>query len=51
MIELFSRTPGMLDLPEDADLTPIPVEDDVVTGGTRSEWYWILLAEVGSKCP
>jgi len=31
MIELFSRTPGVLDLPEDAGLTPIPVEDDIVS--------------------
>ncbi len=25
MIELFSRKPGTLDLPENAELTPIPV--------------------------
>ena len=31
MIELFSRTPGMLSLPEDASLTSIPVEDDIVS--------------------
>lgn len=31
MIELFSRKPGTLDLPEDAALTPIPVEEDVVS--------------------
>jgi hypothetical protein len=31
MIELFSRTPGTLDLPDDAALTPIPVEEDVVS--------------------
>ena len=31
MIELFSRKPGTLDLPEDATLTPIPVEEDVVS--------------------
>jgi hypothetical protein len=31
MIELFSRKPGALDLPEDAELTPIPVEDDIVS--------------------
>lgn len=31
MIELFSRRPGALTLPEDATLTPIPVEDDVVS--------------------
>lgn len=31
MIELFSRKPGMLDLPEDAGLTPIPVEEDIVS--------------------
>ena len=31
MIELFSRRPGTLDLPDDAVLTPIPVEDDVIS--------------------
>jgi hypothetical protein len=31
MIELFSRKPGTLDLPDDATLTPIPVEEDVVS--------------------
>lgn len=31
MIELFSRTPGTLNLPEGAGLTPIPVEDDIVS--------------------
>ena len=31
MIELFSRRPGTLDLPKGAVLTPIPVEDDVVS--------------------
>ena len=31
MIELFSRRPGTLELPEDAVLTPIPVEDDVIS--------------------
>lgn len=31
MIELFSRKPGTLDLPEDAGLTPIPVEEDIVS--------------------
>jgi hypothetical protein len=31
MIELFSRTPGTLELPEDAGLTPIPVEEDIVS--------------------
>ncbi|MEH2469197.1 hypothetical protein V1281_001549 [Nitrobacteraceae bacterium AZCC 2161] len=31
MIELFSRKPGTLELPEDAELTPIPVEDDVLS--------------------
>ena len=31
MIELFSRRPGTIDLPEDAVLTPIPVEDDVIS--------------------
>jgi hypothetical protein len=31
MIELFSRKPGTLDLPEDAALTPIPVEEDIVS--------------------
>ncbi|ODU71581.1 MAG: hypothetical protein ABT05_01000 [Lautropia sp. SCN 66-9] len=31
MIELFSRRPGQLDLPQDAVLTPIPVEEDVVS--------------------
>lgn len=31
MIELFSRKPGTLDLPEGAGLTPIPVEEDVVS--------------------
>ena len=30
MIELFSRRPGILDLPHGAVLTPIPVEDDVI---------------------
>ncbi len=31
MIELFSRKPGTLDLPENAELTPIPVEEDIVS--------------------
>ncbi len=31
MIELFSRKPGTLTLPDDAELTPIPVEEDVVS--------------------
>lgn len=31
MIELFSRKRGTLDLPENAELTPIPVEEDVVS--------------------
>ena len=31
MIELFSRKPGTLDLPENAELTPIPVEADIVS--------------------
>ena len=31
MIELFSRKPGALELPEDAALTPIPVEEDIVS--------------------
>ena len=31
MIELFSRRPGILDLPQGAVLTPIPVEDDVIS--------------------
>ncbi|MBV1834125.1 hypothetical protein [Novacetimonas pomaceti] len=31
MIELFSRKLGTLDLPENAELTPIPVEDDIVS--------------------
>ena len=31
MIELFSQKSGMLDLPEDAALTPIPVEEDIVS--------------------
>ncbi|MER8674606.1 hypothetical protein [Mesorhizobium sp. M0037] len=31
MIELFSRKPGTLDLPEDAGLTPISVEEDIVS--------------------
>lgn len=31
MIELFSRKPGTLNLPEDAGLTPIPVEEDIVS--------------------
>lgn len=31
MIELFSRKPGTLELPEGAALTPIPVEEDVVS--------------------
>lgn len=31
MIELFSRKPGTLNLPEDAGLTPIPVEEDVIS--------------------
>jgi hypothetical protein len=31
MIELFSRKPGTLELPEDAGLTPIPVEEDIVS--------------------
>ena len=31
MIELFSRKPGTLKLPNNAGLTPIPVEEDVVS--------------------
>ncbi|MEO3434237.1 hypothetical protein [Inquilinus sp. CAU 1745] len=31
MIELFSRKPGTLDLPGNAELTPIPVEEDIVS--------------------
>lgn len=31
MIELFSRKPGTLDLAEDVGLTPIPVEEDIVS--------------------
>jgi hypothetical protein len=31
MIELFSRKPGMLKLPDNAGLAPIPVEEDVVS--------------------
>jgi hypothetical protein len=31
MIELFSRKPGTLKLPDDFGLTPIAVEEDVVT--------------------
>ncbi len=31
MIELFSRRPGNLDLPEDAILTPIAVDEDIVS--------------------
>ena len=31
MIELFSRRPGNLDLTEDAILTPIPVDEDIVS--------------------
>jgi hypothetical protein len=31
MIELFSRKPGTLKLPDNAELTPIPVEEDVVS--------------------
>ena len=31
MIELFSRRPGILDLPQGAILTPISVEDDVIS--------------------
>lgn len=31
MIELFSRKPGTLDLSEDVGLTPIPVEEDIVS--------------------
>ena len=31
MIELFSRRPGNLDLPEDAILTPIPVDEEIVS--------------------
>ena len=31
MLELFSRRPGNLDLPEDARLTPIPVDEDIVS--------------------
>ena len=30
-LELFSRRPGNLDLPEDAILTPIPVDDDIIS--------------------
>lgn len=30
MIELFARRPGMLELPDEAELTPIPVDDDVL---------------------
>lgn len=31
MIELFSRKPGTLDLPQDVGLTPIAVEEDIVS--------------------
>jgi hypothetical protein len=31
MIELFSRKPGTLDLSKDVGLTPIPVEEDIVS--------------------
>lgn len=31
MIELFSRKPEVLNLPDDAGLTPIPVDEDVVS--------------------
>lgn len=31
MIELFARKPEALDLPDDAELTPIPVEEDAVS--------------------
>jgi hypothetical protein len=31
MIELFSRKPGTLKLPDNAGLTPIPVEEDIVS--------------------
>lgn len=31
MIELFSRKPGTLNLPEGTGLTPIPVEEDIVS--------------------
>lgn len=31
MIELFSRKPGALKLPDDAKITPIPVDEDVVS--------------------
>lgn len=31
MIELFSRKPGALKLPDNAGLTPIPVEEDIVS--------------------
>lgn len=31
MIELFSRKPGTLDLSEDVGLTPIPIEEDIVS--------------------
>ena len=38
MIELFSRRPGTLELPEDAVLTPIPVEDDVISLSADPAW-------------
>ena len=31
MIELFARKPGTLSLPDDAELTPIPVDEDVLS--------------------
>ena len=31
MIELFARKPGTLNLPDDAGLTPIPVDEDVLS--------------------
>jgi hypothetical protein len=31
MIELFARKPGTLKLPDNAELTPIPVEEDIVS--------------------
>lgn len=31
MVELFACKPGILDLPEDAELTPIPVDEDVLS--------------------
>jgi hypothetical protein len=31
MIELFARKPGTLKLPDNAELTPVPVEEDIVS--------------------